>query len=275
MAIPILNHWQNYFTNPDEGLGSSYERIILNKKLETICKNFRIKSILEAPSFGFTGLSGINSMQLAKSGLSVTVLDNDEGRAELVKGVWQKLNIPADIQFSKDFASLQFADSSFDLSWNFSALWFVNDIRNFLSELSRVTSKVIVLAVPNRTGLGYLSQKMSGAEELKNRLNEEYIKPKTFLPIMKNLNWNLIDSNFIDCPPWPDIGMSKDKFLKKFGIKTEEAKPKESLTILDFYSFKNPDFEKRMLSYYGFEKMLPKIFKTFWAHHKYFLFVND
>jgi SAM-dependent methyltransferase len=274
MAIPILNNWRNYFTNPDEGLGSSYERIILNKKLENICNHFRIKSVLEAPSFGFTGLSGINSMQLAKNGFSVTVLDNNKERTEMVNSVWRNIKIPADITFVRHFNKLPFADSEFDLSWNFSALWFVNDLPKFLSELARVTSKVIVLAVPNRTGLGYISQKLSGAEELKTKLNEEYIKPVTFLPIMKNLEWNLIDSNFIDCPPWPDIGMPKDKFLKKFGIKTAQPEEKEKLTIMDFYSGKDPSFEYRMISYSWFEKYAPNFVKYIWAHHKYFVFVK-
>ncbi|RLC51413.1 MAG: hypothetical protein DRI23_05110, partial [Candidatus Cloacimonadota bacterium] len=80
MAIPILKTWQNYFSNPDEGLGSSYERIILNNKLNQICSHFKIKSVLEAPSFGFTGLSGINSMDMAKNGLDVAVADNDNNR---------------------------------------------------------------------------------------------------------------------------------------------------------------------------------------------------
>ncbi|MBT4332585.1 MAG: hypothetical protein HOD64_04840, partial [Candidatus Cloacimonetes bacterium] len=91
MAIPILKNWKRYFTNTDEGLGSSYERIILNNKLNQICKHFDISTVLEAPSFGFTGLSGINSVNLAKDGKQLTLLDNDESRITLIKKIWDDL----------------------------------------------------------------------------------------------------------------------------------------------------------------------------------------
>ncbi len=274
MAIPILKNWKRYFTNIDEGLGSSYERIVLNNKLETICKHFNISSVLEAPSFGFTGLSGINSMGLAKDGKKITLLDNDKERIELIEKVWEEMGISLKIEYSKEFNSLPFADDSFDLSWNFSALWFVDDLSDFLKELTRVTSKVILLCVPNRSGMGYISQKILGHKELKKHLKEENIIPGNIKREMKKNSWMLIDSNYIDCPPWPDIGMPKEKFLKIFGlswlIKKKEHIP---MTIMDYYSGKEPDFPEKMMSHFWFEKIAPKILKTFWAHHKYFLFI--
>ena len=165
MAIPIIKNWERYFTNTDEGLGSSYERIILNNKLESICKHFNISTILEAPSFGFTGLSGINSMNLAKDGKLITLVDNDKNRIELIEETWKEIKLPIKIEFSNNFISLPFADGSFDLSWNFSALWFVDDLSGFLKELTRVTSQAILLCVPNRSGLGYISQKILGIEK--------------------------------------------------------------------------------------------------------------
>ncbi len=274
MAIPILKNWKRYFTNTDEGLGSSYERIILNNKLESICKHFNISSVLEAPSFGFTGLSGINSMGLAKDRKMITLLDNDEERIELIEKIWNEMKLPLTIKYSEEFNSLPFADDSFDLSWNFSALWFVDDLSDFLKELARVTSKAILISVPNRSGMGYISQKNLGYKELKKCLKEENILPRNIKREMKKNGWMLIDSNYIDCPPWPDIGMPKEKFLKIFGlgwlIKKKEHIP---ITIMDYYSVKDNDFPEKMMSHFWFEKKAPKILKTFWAHHKYFLFI--
>ena len=136
MAIPILKNWEKYFTNTDEGLGSSYERIILNNKLESICKHFNISSVLEAPCFGFTGLSGINSMGLAKDGKKITLIDNDKKRIKLIKKTWEKMALPLTIEYSKGFNSLPFVNDAFDLSCNFSALWFADDLSVFLKELS-------------------------------------------------------------------------------------------------------------------------------------------
>jgi len=276
MAIPILKNWEKYFINIDEGLGSSYERIILNNKLKSICNHFNISTILEAPSFGFTGLSGINSMSLAKNGKKITLVDNDKKRIELINKVWEKMELPLTIEYLKEFNSLSFADDSFDLSWNFSALWFVDDLSIFLKELTRVTSQAILLCVPNRSGIGYISQKILGFKELKKYLKEENILPRNIKREMKNNNWMLIDNNYIDCPPWPDIGMPKEKFLKIFGlswlIKKKEHIP---MTIMDYYSGKDPDFPEKMMSHSWFEKKAPKILKTFWAHHKYFLFIPE
>jgi Methyltransferase domain len=276
MAIPILKTWNNYFDNRDEGLGSSYERIILNKKLEQVCSSYKVKTVLESPSFGFTGLSGINSMNLARNGISVQLMDNDSNRIKRIEKVWEEVDFPIETHYSEDFSTLHLAENSVDLSWNFSALWFVDDLEKFLSELSIVTKKVIFLCVPNRTGIGYLSQKFLGKKDLKKYLKEENILPKNIKQIMKKLNWKLIESNYIDCPPWPDIGMPKEKFLKIFGLgwllpkKAEKILP---LTILDYYSERNPDFENEMLKHAWFENKAPNFIKRFWAHHRYFLFV--
>ena len=275
MAIPILKNWKNYFGNYDEGLGSSYERIVLNKKLEIICKHFRVKSVLEAPSFGFTGISGINSMHLAKKGVSVNLIDHDFERVKLISDFWSSLKIELNINHLASYNSLPFNDNSIDFSWNFSALWFVNDLTKFLTELSRVTSKIIMLTVPNRTGIGYLSQKFLNKEELQTQLKEENIIPENFIPIMKDMHWELIDANYIDCPPWPDIGMPKERFLKIFGLSgLLSSKSQEPITIADYYSGKDRNFDKKMMSYYWFENCVPDFIKYFWAHHKFYLFLK-
>lgn len=275
MAIPILKTWQNYFSNPDEGLGSSYERIILNNKLNQICSHFKIKSVLEAPSFGFTGLSGINSMDMAKNGLDVAVVDNDNNRLDLIKAVWEQASLKVRLIFTEDFNNLPFEDNSIDLSWNFSALWFVDDLSGFLSELNRISRKVILLCVPNRNGIGYISQKYFGKEDLKKYLKEENIIPNEIKKQMKKLNWELIDHKYIDCPPWPDIGMPKEKFLKIFGLNWLLPKQieKPSLSIMDYYSDKKPDFADDMMQHAWFEKRAPNFIKRYWAHHQYLLFI--
>ncbi len=274
MAIPILKNWKNYFTNRDEGLGSSYERIVLNQKLESICHHFKVETILEAPCFGFTGLSGINSAHLARKGCKVSLLDDNKERISMIIDLWEELKIPLEITFSPKFNKIPFEDKSFDFSWNFSALWFVEDLEIFLEELTRATSKVILLCVPNRTGLGYTIQKKIGKEDLKTYLREKNIYPKNIKKIMMNLDWLLIDNKYIDCPPWPDIGMPKEKFLKIFGLSELAGKQrKEPLSIMDYYSGKTPDFPDKMMKYYWFEKNIPAFIKMFWAHHKYFLFI--
>jgi hypothetical protein len=272
MAIPILEIWKQYFTvSRDEGLGSSYERIVLNEKLFQVIRHYDVKTCLEAPCFGFTGLSGINSMGLGLKGVSVSLVDHDSERVALIEKIWHELNLPVQIVFQKDYSQLPFADKAFDFSWNFSALWFVSDLTQFLASLTRVTKKVILLCVPNRLGFGYISQKYFSGKKLCHYLNEVNIVPQQFCSIMSDLGWQRVDVNYIDAPPWPDIGMKKEDLLRKIGINLK-TKLSDPLSILDYYSGHNPNFASDMLKHYWFEQYAPVWVKYFWAHHRYFLF---
>jgi hypothetical protein len=68
--------------------------------------------------------------------------------------------------------------------------------------------------------------------------------------------------------------MLKEDFFRKFGIPVPESKkPQVEMSILNYYAGREPDFAQKMLSYAWLEKLAPRIFKKFWAHHHYFLFV--
>lgn len=280
MAIPILKTWREYFGDkPDEGLGSSYERIVLNNKLHEITQKYNCTRILEVPTFGFTGTSGINSMDMAIEGKEVYLIDNDKERIELIRNAWEKIGIHADFLFQENFEKLGFLDKTFDLAWNFSALWFVDDLEEFLGELARVTKKVIFICVPNRSGFGYLQQKYSSLRELKENLKEKNIIPRNIIRFMKKLNWRLVEKNYIDAPPWPDIGMNKEKFLASlhlgFLLEKKQKQEEDKLCILDYYSGQDPAFPTNMMKYYWLERIAPKFIKFFWAHHRFMLFVNN
>jgi len=276
MAIPILKSWPNYFLKDrNEGLGSSYERAVLNVKLDEIRRSYNINSALEVPAFGFTGLSGINSMWLAKNSVSVHLIDNDQKRLQLIEGVWNEVNLPADFCYQTKFEQLPFPDKALDFAWNFSAMWFLEDMETFLKELTRVVSKVIMICVPNRSGCGYLIQKYISSADLRKRLREEFIIPQNIVKSLTALGWKMVERNYIDCPPWPDIGMAKEDFLKKFGLGCLSPKDKSEVpfySIMDFYTNKDRDFTKKMLKYVWFENKAPKFLKYFWAHHQFLIF---
>ena len=277
MAIPILKIWPNYFfKDRNEGLGSSYERAVLNLKLDEIRKRYSIKSALEVPIFGFTGLSGINSMWLAKNNVSVHLIDNDQTRLQMIKGVWNEVNLSADFRYQPKFEQLPFLDNSFDFAWNFSAMWFLDDMEIFLKELIRVTSKLIMICVPNQSGLGYLIQRYISGVDMDKFVREKYINPQNIIKSLSILGWKLIERNYIDCPPWPDIGMAKEDFFKKFGLGFLAQKSKSDVpfySVMDFYSNKDNNFTNKMLRYALLENFAPNFFKYFWAHHRYLIFV--
>jgi len=277
MALPILKTWRSYFEqSPHEGLGSSYERVVLNLKLEQLRTRYGISTCLEAPVFGFTGLTGINSMGLARRGVRVTLVDDHRERLGLINSAWAQAGERFTGVCVQDFTALPFADKSFDLSWNFSAVWFVSDIQRLLEELTRVTRKVIFLCVPNRWGIGFFLDKYISVPELRGKLKEENFSPGKLNRHMNPLGWSLAESGYIDVPPWPDIGMKKEEFLKRLGlaflVKNRQDKSSPPLTIMNYYMGTDPDFVARMLRHYWVERKLPMMIKTIWAHHRYLLF---
>ena len=277
MAIPIITDWKEFFNNENEGLGSSYERVIINNLLDSICQKYHIQRVLEAPLFGFTGISGINSMNLVRNGLEVSIVDNNSERLVMIETKWQECKLPVDIKYSQYFLTLPFSDKEFDMSWNFSALWFTKDLDKFLSELDRVTKKTILLIVPNRTGLGYFFQSLTGTKGYKELINIDYIKHKKFSKILSNLGWQEIEDGLIDCPPWPDIGMKKELLAKKLMLSFLLDKHQEQRnhnSIMEYYRGEYDQFPQQMTKYNIFERLLPRFLKQFWAHHHYYVYVK-
>lgn len=278
MAIPILSTWKNYFTDPHEGLGSSYERIVLNDLLLYLKRTYRIDRVLETPLFGFTGLSGLNSLALAKAGCKVTLCETDATRAEYVRQMLHRFDLPITVANLESYITMPFCDAGFDFSWNFSAMWFVDDLTSFLTELTRVTRKIILICVPNQFGLGYKWQKAHAEIPLGVVFNEAFIDPGLIKSTMQNLRWNLLKEADIDCPLWPDIGMNKESFLGKYlikiGLQKTENKPKQTISILDYYLDINPAFAEQMRKYAFLEEWAPASFKKIWSHHHWMLFYN-
>ncbi|PKN78855.1 MAG: hypothetical protein CVU48_07140 [Candidatus Cloacimonetes bacterium HGW-Cloacimonetes-1] len=292
MAIPIINNWKKYYSNAHEGRGSSYERVVINNTLKKMVEQFKIKSVLETPSFGFTGMSGINLMDLAKSGLQITLEDNDRERIENIRHIWEDIKLPVNISYNPDFATMQYPDNSFDMVWNFSAIWFVQDLNAYLSEISRVAAKMIVICVPNQFGLGYRLQKHNMTSSEEKGIQIRNIDPDQFVSRLYTLNWKLVQTSLIDCPPWPDIGMNIEDFLAKhcmlcklyLYLKNKLNLPGSGsckipqpatkiISILDYYNGNDPDFVRRMMRYSWLERYLPEFIAKYWAHHRYFIFV--
>jgi hypothetical protein len=278
MALPIIETWRNYFIDYHEGLGSSYERIMLNNLLLKLKRRYKLSSVLEVPVFGFTGITGLNSFVLNNAGCEVCLVDHDIERIKYIDNIIKELKGRIKTQYAATYCTLPFEDKSFDMSWNFSALWFTEDLPTFLTELARVTAKVLLICVPNREGLGYKWQKAHTDLPEDIIFHEEFIDPELIKSTMKGLNWKFIREDYIDCPPWPDIGMSKENFLGSLLKKNPEQPvnphPSKRVSIVDFYNGEDPGFALRIEKYSFLEKYAPDWFKRYWCHHRWLLFAS-
>jgi len=275
MIATVNEIWREYFRDPYEGLGTTYERFILHRLFERIRTRYSVQTVLEAPSFGMTGLSGINSLWWAHNSAKVTIVDDHEERIDLVKEVWQRLGFAASfVNQPSGFDILPFDDKSFDMSWNFASLWFIQDLKSFFEELTRITRKVIFICIPNRLGLGYLARRVFNKQEF-TPLRVENLNTRKIKKIISSLDWVVSGEGLFDVPPWPDIAMKKEEFLKAIGLKrlaeAFERGNGEGVSILDYFSGKHGGLDKDILKY-SFLENSPTIFKRFWAHHHYLIF---
>lgn len=270
--MSIVTQWRLYFENPDEGFGSTYDRVILHRHFARLEKSFRIASVLESPSFGMTGVSGINSFWWAARKKSVTVTDDDLTRLRLISRAWNQVPLPAQLVCINHRGILPFGDQSFDLSWNFAAMRFVPDPETVLSELARVTRKVIFLCQHNRWGLGGVVRRLRGGEAAR-RLNHPL--PEKIISRLMAEGWQLAEENYLDVPPWPDIEMSREEFFRRLGLRRLGILPKKQKRtvpwIMDYFTGKEPDLEEKVLRF-SFLERAPRPFKILWAHHRYFIF---
>ena len=123
---------------------------------------------------------------------------------EKIQEIYQHMSLMVNIIKVDSYNNLPFVDDSFDLGWNFSALWFVQDLYAFLKELCRISKKIILICVPNQSGLGYKWQRTHTDIPPGMCFHQQYIDPPTVKQMMRELGWNSTGEAFIDCPPWPD-----------------------------------------------------------------------
>lgn len=140
----------------DEGLGTKYERMMVDGLLRRIAWHYQITSALESPADGITGIPGANSLALA-SHLSRPMNLTNPSLLLLREAVatWQGKGLSDKVHlFQSGVAALPFADKVHELSWSFCMLEKMNDPVLYIKELSRVSSKIVLMVTINNNNLG-------------------------------------------------------------------------------------------------------------------------
>ncbi|MEZ4718716.1 MAG: hypothetical protein R2851_21870 [Caldilineaceae bacterium] len=58
------------------------------------------------------------------------------------------------------WGALPFADNSFDFTWEWAGLWYINDPAGLLRELVRTSRDLVFVAMPNNIQVGYWMRKL-------------------------------------------------------------------------------------------------------------------
>lgn len=269
--------WKKYLTDYNEGLGLVYERFVLNDFLLNLKGQYGFQTVLEAPLYGMAGVSGINSVALARAHCAVTLVDDNAERLAGVQRIWDELGLQAQFKQVEDWSRLPFPDRSFDLVWNWAALWHLSDPADCLRDLVRCANDYIFVAIPNPVQVGYLMRKYVVEPEFVHDVQERWTDIDL---IVRQLSWlgvDIIDQGVLDVPPWPDTVMPANELLRRLGIRSQRLENRFTgdgwqWSTMAYYLGEQPELYRRVMKYAWLERLaLPWKVKQVWAHHRWVL----
>lgn len=274
MAEPV---WKKYLTDYNEGLGLVYERFVLNDFLLQLRGKYGFANALEAPLYGMAGVSGINSVALAKIKTPITLCDDNAERLAGVERIWGELGLSAAFESVADWSALPFADNSFEFVWNWAALWHLERPEALLRELVRVSNKLVFVAVPNPVQVGYQIRKHIVEPEFVREIDERWTDIGMIRRTLEGLGVTILEQGVLDTPPWPDTVMPAAQLLRKIGIRSKKLEGRFTgegwrWSTMDYYLGKDYDLYPRVMKYAWLERWrLPWKIKQIWSHHRWLL----
>ena len=274
------NTWERWLTDYNEGLGLVYERFVLNDFLDDLRRRHNIRSVLEAPLYGMAGVSGINDVIFARHGVDVTMVDDTPTRLKGVRRIWQDdLQLPVNLVYTPPdrWDALPFADKSFDFTWQWAGLWYIQDPAGLLRELVRTSRNLVFVAMPNNIQVGYWMRKLVIDRDFFATHDERWTDIGRIRTILEHAGVEIIDQGVLDVPPWPDTVMPANEVLKRLGIRSKQLEEQFTgddwqWSTMAYYLGDEPDLRDRVIKYAWLDQVnLPWQLKSIWAHHRYLL----
>lgn len=224
------------------------------------------------------GVSGINSVALAREGADVTLADDNAERLGGVQRIWRDdLRLPVSLVRVSPYSwnRLPFSDDSFDLAWAWAALWHIGDPAGLLRELARVSRNLVFVAMPNNLQAGYWMRKWVLEREFFDDHDEAWTHVARIKAALLGAGLTLVDQGVLDVPPWPDTVMPAGEVLQHLGIRSERLQEQFSgdewaWSTMAYYMGDEPDLRERVMKYAWLDHVrLPWQMKAVWAHHRY------
>ncbi len=275
--------WQKYLVDYNEGLGLVYERFVLNDFLVALQRRYQLQEVLEAPLFGMAGVSGINSVVLAQAGCAVTLVDDVPERLAGVRRVWGEIGLPARLVEVEPagWGSLPLDTASFDLVWNWAALWHLPDPEALLHELVRLSRRLIFVAMPNRAQVGYLVRKYLLERDFVQHVDERWADIRRVQRVLERAGARIVQRGVLDVPPWPDTVMPAADVLRRLGVRSRKLEGRFSgdawqWSTMAYYVGQKPELYDQVMRHAWLERApLPWWLKAVWAHHRYLVALKE
>ncbi len=268
--------WRGYFVDPDEGLGTVYERFALDKVLEAAIATTGATSVLHAPLFGMMGIPGLDAVFLARRGMRVGLLDVDGERLEAVHQQWRDLGLDPEVHLVDGLDPASWPETlpvRYDLAFSFAALWWFEDPWAVQAALARWADRGVLTCVPNRNVFMRMRARL-WHKDLFERLNEGALDAKAATRAAAESGLVAVDTGLFDIPPFPDTSVPLAKLLR--ARKGKEATDGDdqawAWSILPFLTGDDPGMEDRVARLSRWERFLPGVIQPALAHHRYVLF---
>ncbi|MGQ0743377.1 MAG: NAD-dependent epimerase/dehydratase family protein [Acidimicrobiales bacterium] len=291
--------WRSYLDDPDEGLGTVYERFALDDVLTDAVKRTGAASVLHAPLFGMMGFPGLDAVNLARAGVRVGLLDYDAERLEAVTNTWIELGLEPEVHLVDGPDARCWPhrlDASYDLVFSFAALWWFDDPWAVLAAQARWADQGVLTCVPNKN----VFLRMRAAlwhRDLFDDLNAEALDRQKLLTAAAGLGLEPVGTGLFDIPPFPDTSIPLAKVVKALlpgkkgpspaagptpaapggqagaGGADEATEGVWAWSILPYLKGLDPTLPDRVAKLAQWERFLPGPLAPGLAHHRYTLFV--
>lgn len=264
--------WHNYVDDPDEGLGTVYERFALRDVLQSAIDRTGATSVLHAPAFGMMGFPGLDAVFCARAGLRVGLLDYDAERLEAVRAQWAELGLTPEIHLVDSADPATWPDelsARYDLAFSFAALWWFDDPWAVLAAQARWADKAVLCCVPNKNVFMQMRAKLWHKELFRSELNEHALDRQAATVAAGNLGLTPTGTGLFDIPPFPDTSVPIAKILRR-GQSSEGGAWVWS--ILPYLKGEDPTMEDRITRLASWERFVPGAVAPALAHHRWHLF---
>jgi len=267
-------------TQSDTGLGTTYERVAVARLLAGLADRYTISKVLEGPTDGITGISGINSVPLARAGASVDLVLGNPDEVALAERAWEALGLSDRVAIrAADGDTLGVEPRSHDLVWNFNSLPQVASADALLDEMCEASSRFVMVFVSNTWNYGFPIHRLHHkvAREPWSHGNISVMNAGVVARKLSDRGFKVVERLLVDVPWWPDIDSPIEEvaatflpFLKRF---VSGSKRLERYTwTIDTLPYFDDERLDRLLSdiekHFAIENTGFKPLQIFFAHHR-------